>query len=182
MIIEYLKKHERASVLISILMIITAILLICKPSAFLTLVIVLFGIGTVIEGLAHIINYIFLSKEEKIYSYEILEGIFSIIAGILILAWKERVISIFPLLVSFWIMMKSLVRIQFAFQLKYLEEKNWVVVLILGVLSFLLGLLIFFNPWQTVLTITVLAGIMLLISEVVELTGSVYWLWRYRKI
>lgn len=43
MIIEYLKKHERASVLISILMIITAILLICKPSAFLTLVIVLFG-------------------------------------------------------------------------------------------------------------------------------------------
>ena len=106
MIIEYLKKHERASVLISILMIITAILLICKPSAFLTLVIVLFGIGTVIEGLAHIINYIFLSKEEKIYSYEILEGIFSIIAGILILAWKERVISIFPLLVSFWIMMK----------------------------------------------------------------------------
>ena len=78
--------------------------------------------------------------------------------------------------------MKSLVRIQFAFQLKYLEEKNWVVVLILGVLSFLLGLLIFFNPWQTVLTITVLAGIMLLISEVMELAGSVYWLWRYRKV
>ena len=59
-------------------MIITAILLICKPSAFLTLVIVLFGIGTVIEGLAHIINYIFLSKEEKIYSYEILEGILGV--------------------------------------------------------------------------------------------------------
>lgn len=182
MIIEYLKKHERTSILISIFMIITAILLISKPSAFLTLVIVLFGIGIILEGLAHIISYIFLPKEEKIYSQDILEGIFSMIAGILMLAWRERVMAVFPLLISFWIMMKSLVRIQFSFQLKNMDEKNWIVVLVLGIISFLLGLLIFFNPWETVLTITVLSGIMLLVSEVMELVGSIYWLYRYRKI
>lgn len=104
------------------------------------------------------------------------------IAGILMLAWRERVMAVFPLLISFWIMMKSLVRIQFSFQLKNMDEKNWIVVLVLGIISFLLGLLIFFNPWETVLTITVLSGIMLLVSEVIELVGSIYWLYRYRKI
>jgi len=174
MIIEYLKKHERTSILISIFMIIIAILLIAKPNAFLTLVIVLFGIGIILEGLAHIINYIFLPKEEKSYSYDILEGVFSMIAGILMLAWRQSIIAFFPLLVGFWIMMKSLVRIQFAFQLKNMDEKSWIPVLILAILSFLLGLLIFFNPWKTAITITVLAGIMLLVSEVVELAESVY--------
>lgn len=182
MIIEYLKKHERTSILISIFMIVTAILLIAKPSAFLTLVIVLFGIGIILEGLAHMVNYIFLPKEEKMYSYDILEGIFSMLAGILMLAWRERVMAVFPLLISFWIMMKSLVRIQFAFQLKNMDEKSWIAVLILAILSFILGLIIFFNPWQTVITITVLAGIMLLISEVIELASSIYWLYHYRKM
>lgn len=182
MILEYLKKHERTSILISLLMIVVAILLIAKPVAFLSLVIILFSIGIILEGLAHIFNYIFLSKEEKAFSYDIIEGIFSMIAGILMLAWKERVMAIFPILISIWIMMKGVVRIQFGFQLKNMDEKSWIGVLILGILSFGFGLVIFFHPLQTIMTLTVFSGIMLLVSEIIEVIGSIYWLYHYRKM
>ena len=182
MVIEYLKKHEKASILISILMIIVSILLFIRPTTFLTTVILIFGFGIVLEGLMRIIVYIFLPKEEKIYSYDILEGIFSILAGILILAWKERVIAVFPLLISFWIVIKSMLKIQFSFQLKNLDEKSWIGVLISGILTLIFGLIIFFNPWGTVITLTVLSGIMLLITGIVELCGSIYWLYHFRKV
>ena len=182
MVIEYLKKHEKASILISILMIIVSILLIIRPTTFLTTEILIFGFGIVLEGLMRIIVYIFLPKEEKIYSYDILEGILSILAGILILAWKERVMAVFPLLISFWIVIKSMLKIQFSFQLKNLDEKSWIGVLISGILTLIFGLIIFFNPWGTVITLTVLSGIMLLITGIVELCGSIYWLYHFRKV
>lgn len=182
MVIEYLKKHEKASILVSILMIIVSILLIIRPTTFLTTVILIFGFGIVLEGLIRIIVYIFLPKEEKICSYDILEGIFSILAGILILAWKERVMAVFPLLISFWIVIKSMLKIQFSFQLKNLDEKSWIGVLISGILTLIFGLIIFFNPWGTVITLTVLSGIMLLITGIVELCGSIYWLYHFRKV
>lgn len=182
MVIEYLKKHEKASILVSILMIIVSILLIIRPTTFLTTVILIFGFGIVLEGLMRIIVYIFLPKEEKIYSYDILEGIFSILAGILILAWKERVMAVFPLLISFWIVIKSMLKIQFSFQLKNLDEKSWIGVFISGILTLIFGLIIFFNPWGTVITLTVLSGIMLLITGIVELCSSIYWLYHFRKV
>lgn len=182
MINQYLRKHEILSIFVSIFMICIAILLIKNPVASLRTIVIVFGIGLAVLGLVEIISYVFLPKEERVFSNDVLEGIFAILLGVLMIAWKERVISIFPILIGLWIFIKSILKIQFSFLLKNVGEKGWLIILITGIVSILFGLVIFLNPAATALTVTVIAGVMLLCTEILRLVESIYWLYQLRKI
>ena len=54
------------------------------------------------------------------------------------------------------------------------ETANWVILLLLSILTVLFGFLIIFNPFGTALAITSLAGIFLCISEVLNIVEAVY--------
>ena len=68
MILEYIKKYEKRSILTSIIMILIAILLIIKPVAMLDTFVTIFGIGILLDGIFSIILYIITDREQKIYS------------------------------------------------------------------------------------------------------------------
>ena len=53
-------------------------------------------------------------------------------------------------------------------------SNSWYLLLILAILSLLLGILIILNPFGSIIAISLLAGIFLLMTEIVNLIENIY--------
>lgn len=171
---EYIKKYEKNSIIINILMVLVSILLIINPAGVLNMVTIVFGIDILADGLFNIAAYFGTDKSYRIYSGKLFEGIIVSTAGILILLNKSLLISILPMVIGIWIIVRSIMKLQLSLNLKSMEVSKWIWVLVSAVISLLLGILIIMNPFGTMITITILAGIFLLISSITDLIESVF--------
>lgn len=174
MIKEYIKKYNRSSIITSILMIIVAILLIVKPIKAMEWIIIFLSAIIIIDGIFDFINYFKSDKETKLYSFGLIEGLLEVLAGILVILNKDILIAFLPLILGSWIILKNIIKIQLAINLKQFCS-DWYLLLIFAILSLLFGILIILNPFS-VITITLLSGIFLLITEIFNLIENIYFM------
>lgn len=179
MLLEYVKRYEKNSILTSILMIIISILLIAMPETILNTVIILLGILALLDGIIHTISYVITDKEMKVFSNELFLGILEIITGILLFVFKGSIANIIPIVIGIWIIIVGIIKFQLSFNLRGLDSK-WILLLIGSLISIGLGSLIILNPFGTIITITVISGIILLITEICSLLESIYFLIKLR--
>ena len=171
--IKYIKEYEKRSIISSIIMILTASLLIVRPEAILNTIITIFSIAIFLDGVFAIIFYIFTDKEQRMFGTELAEGIIEVIAAVLMLINKSFMISVIPVIVGIWIGIKSIMKLQISFNMKNANEKGWIFLVISSIVTLLIGIIIVINPFDTMVTITVLAGILLLITGIIDLTESI---------
>ena len=174
MILDYLKKYEKGAIITSILLIIISIFLIAIPGIVLSTLVTVFGIIFFIEGLINIISYIFEDKEIRAFSNELVLGIILLAFGLIILLNQVAFISILPIVIGMWLIIKSVMKFQLAINLKSMMAEKWGWVLASAILMFIFGVLIVLNPFATVITLTRFVGIMLLIAEICDLIESIY--------
>ena len=171
---DYIKKYEKNSLIGSILMLILALILIIRPIEFMEVVIWIFGTILIINGIIHIISYFRTDKEMRIMSLELLEGIMETLSGILILLSTKSLIAVFPILLGVWVVIKNIIGLQISINLKDIPQSGWLWLVILSILSIILGIIIIFNPFSTIITITSLVGVLFAITEIVNIIESVY--------
>lgn len=170
---DLLKKFAKSSLVISIVLIILALFLIFKPTESLNFIVILIGVVLSILGIMHMISYFSSSKEFKSLSFELIEGIAYICTGILLIINPNLINEFLATLVGAWMIIQSIIRFQFAFNLKAIDNKGWAVMLILSIITFILGVVIIFNPFATIIAVTTICGIMLLISELINIYESI---------
>ena len=95
MLLEYVKRYEKSSIITSILMLIVSILLILMPETILNSIVVLLGIAALLDGILHSISYIITDKEMKAFSNELFFGILEIMTSGLLFLFKANIINIF---------------------------------------------------------------------------------------
>ncbi len=173
MLLEYIKKYEKGSIITSILMIIVSILLISMPETVLNTAITTLAIIVLIGGIIHIVSYIITDKEMKVFSSELFQGILAVISSAIMLRFKSNIMNIIPIIIGILIIIESIMKFQLSFNLKSINS-SWFILLILSVLYIILGILIILKPFDTVMTITVVSGIALLITEICNLFESLY--------
>ena len=161
MILEFLKKYERESILISVLLIIVSLFLIAKPGIAVSTVVTLFAIVFLVDGIINIIAYMMEDVEIKAYSNELIMGILLVILGLIILLNQPLFISILPIMIGLWIFIKSIMKLQLAINLKSAVAERWGLLLVSSILMAILG---------------VFVGIMMLVAEVINICESVYFL------
>lgn len=171
---EYIKKYEKSSILESILMVILSIFLILEPIKTLTTVLWIFGIVMTVLGIVSVVSYFSLEKDYKLFSLSFIEGLLQMIAGLLIIFKAESLTTVLPVLIGIWIIVKNMIRLQLAMNLSTIPESKWGLLFLVAILSILLGIIIIIDPFTSVLTITMIAGISLLITEVCNLIESIY--------
>ena len=176
MILEFLKKYEKESILISILLIIVAIFLIAKPGIALSTVVTLFAIVFLVDGIINIIAYMMEDAEIRAFSNELMMGILLVILGLIILLNQPLFISILPIMIGIWIFIKSIMKFQLAINLKSALAERWGLLLVSSILMAILGVLIIVNPFEAIFTLTRFIGIMMLVAEVINICESVYFL------
>ena len=85
-----------------------------------------------------------------------------------------------PIITGIWIIIRSIMKFQFAINLKAVETEKWGWMLASSILMCILGIFIITNPFETILTLTRFVGIMILIAEVIDIFESVYFLSRVK--
>lgn len=182
MIKDYVKKYEGCSIVVSILMICLSLFLMFKPLESLEIFTVIFAIIILLSGLGYLISYFTISKESRLFSIDLLLGLVTIISGIMLLVYKKDVINIFPVILGIWIIISNLFKLQLSINLSLFLGNTYLGLVLITILMIIFGLLLIINPFASFMTITVTAGILLLITEVVNLIESIYVITKLNKV
>ena len=82
MILEFLKKYEKESIIISILLLLVAIFLIAKPGIALSTAVILFAVVFIVDGIINVVAYIMEEQQIRAFSSELIIGILLVILGL----------------------------------------------------------------------------------------------------
>lgn len=171
---EFIKKYSKNTLVISILLLILSIFLMLKPLSSINVIVRLFASIIAIDGIIHIVSYFKTPQELKILSFEFLEGIVEIIGGGLTIFFPQWISAMFPIIIGMWIILSSVIKFQLALNLKNVEGSNWLMLLILSIITTILGVLIVFNPIISTITITAICGIILFATELINVIEYIF--------
>lgn len=166
------KKYMKSSVFVSILLVILSLFLIFKPAYVIDFTMIFLGMIVIINGFIHTVSYFSTQKEFRGYSFELIEGILCMIVGLLFILVPNKISSFLSIILGLWIIVESLFKIQLAFNIKTKDNKDWLVLVIISIITIIIGLVMILNPFSSIITITSFAGIVLLISETINLVEA----------
>ena len=173
MMLEYIKKYERRSIISSVIMIFIAILLMIKPETMLSSIMTILGICLLVDGAYSVILYIAMEKDQRLFSNALVEGMVEVIIAFVVLINSNIIISILTTIAGIWIIIKSIIKIQFSISVKSIDEKSWVLVLISALLTLGLGVYMLIQPLSTIYSVTVVSGAFLLVTGIIEMIESI---------
>lgn len=182
MIKGFIKKSEIYSSIVSVLMIILSIFLICRPLKSIVALIISFGIILIVNGIGGLITYFTTKKEDRLFSFDLILGLFTMLAGILILVYRIELLPVFPVVLGIYIIVNNLFKLQFAVNLSSVKNSGWIWLVVMAVLTIILGVLLIVKPFSSTIALTTIAGIFLLVTEVINLFESIYIIFKIKKM
>lgn len=147
-----------SSIIFAILIIIFGGIIIANPEGTMAAFAVFISIIMIFTGILNIMLYRSL-KGFKGSIYYLIEGAISVIIAILLLSSAEALKNFVPLLVGFWIALKSATAIITAIEFKKVNNPNFKPILAGGFIGILLALLIAAFPKIVSVYISLILGI-----------------------
>jgi uncharacterized membrane protein HdeD (DUF308 family) len=144
-------------ILRGLLAILFGIIAFVSPPATIAALVLLFGAWALVDGIFHIAGAIRDRSRTRSFWLAVLEGIVSIIAGVLALAFPSLAAASLLLLISAWSIITGVVEVAAAIRLReQMTGELWLA--LAGVLSILFGILLFFFPTSGAITIVWIIG------------------------
>ncbi len=171
---SFIRKYSANTLVVSVLLLILSLFLIAKPVTSLRFIIILLGCIAVLDGIIHIVSYISTTPEFRALSFELVQGILGVILGLAAMFNSGKIVYFLPFIVGIWIIAEGIIKFQFAFNIKDSEVGNWIILLLISILTILFGFIVIFNPFGTAIAITTLSGVFLLVNEIVNIIESIY--------
>ncbi len=172
--VDNAKRLEKGLMGSSVLTLILGLVLLIAPDAslkFITFIIALFAI---LMGVFQLVEYLRMPRENKIMSLSLILGIIFLAVGIFLMLNLTALVTFITLMMGIFVAVKSVFKIQFAFNLRELSDK-WKYNLVVGLVGMTLGVLLIFNPFGSAATFLRIIGLVLAISSIIELieAGSI---------
>lgn len=148
-----LRKHSGALLIRGIIAVLFGLIAIFAPGIGLTLLVLLFGAFSFVDGLAAF----FVGLGTKSFVM-ILEGVVGVLVGLYILFMTTQAILIFLILVGVWAIVTGILEVIAGLELrKHVANEIWL--LFVGIVSILFGILVFVNPLISGIAITFVLGV-----------------------
>lgn len=170
----YMKKYGKNSLIISILLLLLSLFLIFKPAESINFIMILIGCVIVLNGLVHTVSFFTSPNEFRAFSFELVQGIICIVLGILFIMNPTLISGFLPFIIGAWMIIESIIKFQLAFNVKEIENSHWVIMLALSIITFVLGIFIIIYSAQTAQVLTMLCGIILFVSEIMNIFESAF--------
>ncbi len=154
-------------IMAGVILILTGIFCFAVPGAtFLSIAFVL-GCAMLLSGMSGISAYIWIRKEREVSSHLLLvEGILSVILGILVLANQLVADAAIPVFFGMWVMFSGIVRVVDGYFYRESEGTIWRWLVSLGSLGILTGFYAFFNTVIFAFSPVMLVGILFAIQGI----------------
>jgi uncharacterized membrane protein HdeD (DUF308 family) len=164
-------------ILRGVLAIAFGVLAFVSPPATIAALVILFGAWALVDGVFHIAGAIQDRSMTRTFWLALLEGIVSIIAGVLALAFPDVAALSLLLIISAWSILTGIVEIVMAIRLrKQITGELWLA--IAGILSIVFGVLLFLFPTSGAITIVWIIGAFAIVFGIAMIALG----WRLRGI
>jgi uncharacterized membrane protein HdeD (DUF308 family) len=169
-----LRQMKTGMMFLSVGYIAVGLLLLCLPQASLRWICYAFGAVILISGAVNLIRY-FSAKGKGIRApFMIVSGVTAMALGVFLLLSPEFVLSILPVVFGLFIVVDGAIRVESSIELAKVHAGKWWVLLLLGLLSICLGLLVILHPFDAVIGVTMLSGILLVVEGALNLVCVMY--------
>ena len=171
---EIFKKVFRMSLVSSVLFLIFGILLIVQTESVIKTISIFIGAILLIIGIFPIANYFRNRTQSFLSSAGLLYGIFSAVAGILLMINNKFLATIIPVLTGVWMIINSVNKIQLSMELRDQKITSWLISFIFAIVILVAGALLIINPFNGAVLLSKTVGIIIVIYSVLDIVDSIF--------
>lgn len=164
---KYIRKLGRNSIIMSILLIVGGLFMVANPIETINILMIIFGCLIVINGLVHLISYFSIKDEYRFFSTELAQSIIYIILGFVLVCNYDNISNLLPVILGIWIIVESIYKLQIALNIRDIYNSHWGILLAMSIITGLLGMVILFNPFETLALFVKIAGVVVIIVELI---------------
>ena len=168
MILEFAKRCEKNMLFSTVLTLILGIVLAYSPEGSIKVITGIIAALFLLIGILQLVDYVKQSKVEKMMSLSLILGILLSVVGIFLFINLESLANFITTLIGIAILIKSLFKLQFAFNIRDISDK-WFYNLIVGIVGIVLGIVFLVNPFDSAKMFLRIVGIIFIIGSIVEL-------------
>ncbi len=166
---KYVRKLGRNSIILSIVLLVFGLFMFTKPLSTVNALMILFGVILVLDGLVHLVSYFSIKDEYRFFSSELVQAIIYIILGFVLMINYYNISYLLPIILGIWIIVDSIFRLQISLNIRDIYDSHWGVLLAMSILTGLFGMVILFNPVESLAMLTRVCGAILMIVELISL-------------
>ena len=148
------------------------------PGITLVTLVLLFGAYALVDGLFNVIAFFRVASHQWAL---LIEGVIGIITGVLTFAWPAITAIVLLYVIAFWAILTGILEIIAGIRVRKVVSNEWLL-LVMGVLSFLFGVLILFAPGAGALAIVLWIGAYALVFGIFLLALAFRLRWHRRLI
>ena len=167
------KEMRNSFILLSVFYILFGAVLFVWPALSARAVCMVIGIFALAYGVMRIVEYIRFKDRMSFFGANLAVGIIMALCGVFLLSRPEVLMAALPIVFGVIILFNGIIELQRAFDLKRFGYEGWWYTLLLSVLTIILGILIFWNPFVAVQTTVMAIGIILAVTGVTNLITGI---------
>lgn len=161
---EKWKQFRLWAIIISICMLVLGVLVLIWPKISAVAVCYILGAFCIGTGIYEIVRYFQLGFAGLLFQHDLIWGIFSILAGILLLLHPLGAAAFLPIVAGIYIAMGSIFDIQMSVEMRRLGIGNWVLSLVLGIIGIIFAFFLILNPFDGITALMIYVGILLILG------------------
>ena len=170
---ESLKKIYRVSIVSAVIFLIFGLFLVFQTENVIKTVSIIMGSLLLIIGIVPIVNY-FKNRIHNFFSSAgLLYGVFSTVAGLMILFNTKILATIIPILSGVWMIVNSVNKIQIAMELRDNKVSSWLITFIFAIIILIAGAFLIINPFASAVLLGKTVGIVIVIYTVLDIIDSI---------
>lgn len=166
---EKWKQFRLWAIIISICMLVLGVLTLIWPRISAVAVCYILGAVWIGTGIYEIVRYFKLGLVGLFFQYDLVLGIFSVLAGILLLIHPLGAAAFLPIVAGIYIIMGSIFNIQISVEMRRIGIGNWVLSLLLGITGGIFAFFLILNPFDGITALMIYVGILLIIGSIQSL-------------
>lgn len=163
---DLIKQSKSTLISVSVIYLVLGIIMVISPVLVSNFICYIIGVLLIVVGGSGIFTYIRAGESGGYAKITLLVSVLFTALGIYILISPEGFVSIIPLVVGVMMVIESFDKISNALNTKSNGYEGWYKLLIASVIIFVLGLVLIFNPFETVTVFIRVIGVFLIIDAI----------------
>ncbi|MCM1054047.1 MAG: DUF308 domain-containing protein [Bacteroides sp.] len=166
-----LLKQNGNAIVTCLVEIVTGILLLIDPVGFTAGIIIVVGIGLLLNGLINVIKYFRTDTVEAARQQMLTHGLVSLLAGAFCAFNPNWFIVTFPVIAVIYgvaVLIVGLGKIQITVDMIRLKNNNWFLGAISALVSVICAVVIILNPFASTMVLWIFTGISLILEAVID--------------
>ncbi len=158
------------------LAILFGIIVLATPGTALLALVLVYGAYAVVDGVVAVAAGLRHRRAETHWVWHVVQGVVSVLAGIVAFVWPGITVLVILLLLAFWSVVGGIAEIGESLAMRRAGSSTWGWMLAAGIVSVLFGIVLFVQPGAALTTLLWLVGVWAVVFGVV----LVVWAFRLR--